>query len=260
MLRTLCLSVLAIALLQPVCAQIPSSEMDAGVAAYTSAMYERAIGHFRNAVELDPKLVVAHLYLAMCYAQMYIPGADSPDNLQQAENALAEFKRVLILSPLPQQRMQALQGLASLNFNMKRFDEARQYYRQITELDPQDAEAYFSLAVVDWTEAYTPRMDLRQSMGLKPTDEMISSSGCNLLRSMNQEKVEDGIRNLQKAIEIRCDYDDAMAYMNLMYREKTEYECDDPTARQADLKQADIWVDRTMAVKKAKAEAATTAH
>jgi len=150
--------------------------------------------------------------------------------------------------------------MASLDFNLKRFDDARQYYRQMIELDPNDAEAYYSVAVVDWTEAYTPRMDLRQSMGLKPTDEMISTSGCSLLRSMNQEKVEDGIRNLQKAIDIRCDYDDAMAYMNLLYREKADYECDDPAARQADLKQADIWVDRTMAVKKAKTEAATASH
>ncbi len=103
-------------------------------------------------------------------------------------------------------------------------------------------------------------MDLRQSMGLNRTDLMTSVSGSNLLRSMNQEKVEDGIRALHKAIDIRCDYDDAMAYMNLLYREKADYECDDPVAREADLKRADEWVDRTMAVKKAKAEKATAAH
>ena len=260
MLRTLWLAVLAVALLHPLCAQTVSSEMNAGIEAYKAAMYESAIVHFRKAAELEPRLVVAHLYLATSFAQMYIPGAESADNLQHAENSLAEFKRVLELSPSPDQRMQTLRGLASLNFSLKHFDEARQYYHQIVELDPQDAEAFYSLAVVDWTEAYTSRMDLRQSMGLKPTDLMTSISGCNLLRSMNQEKVEDGIRNLQKAIDIRCDYDDAMAYMNLLYREKAEYECDDPTAREADLKLADLWVDRTMAVKKAKAEAKTSPH
>jgi hypothetical protein len=44
-----------------------------------------------------------------------------------------------------------------------------------------------------------------------------------------------------------------MAYMNLMYREKADVECDDPAARAADLKSADDWVDKTMATKKEKA-------
>ena len=45
-----------------------------------------------------------------------------------------------------------------------------------------------------------------------------------------------------------------MAYMNLMYRERADVQCDDLVAREADLKTADDWVDKTMACKKAKAE------
>ncbi len=45
-----------------------------------------------------------------------------------------------------------------------------------------------------------------------------------------------------------------MAYMNLMYRERADIQCEDPSARAADLKTADEWVDKTMATKKAKAE------
>jgi hypothetical protein len=59
---------------------------------------------------------------------------------------------------------------------------------------------------------------------------------------------------LNKALKLREDYDDAMAYMNLMYRERADVQCDDAAARAADLKEADGWVDRTMATKKAKAE------
>jgi tetratricopeptide (TPR) repeat protein len=233
--------------------------MNAGVDAYKSAKYEAAIAHFRKATTLDPNLAVAHIYLGSAYAQMYIPGDESADNLQHAENSLAEFKKVLEFSPWQDQRISSLKGLASLNFNLKRYDDARQCYQQIIELDPQDPESYYSLAVIDWTEAYEPRM-LHQSMGLKPTELITSVSACNLLRSMNQEKVEDGIRALHKAIDIRCDYEDAMAYMNLLYREKADYECDDPVAREADLKRADEWVDRTMAVKKDKAEKTAAAH
>ena len=70
----------------------------------------------------------------------------------------------------------------------------------------------------------------------------------------NGPSIQEGIDSLNKAIQLRPDYDDAMAYMNLMYREKADVECDDLNARQEDLKTADHWVDKTIAAKKAKAE------
>jgi hypothetical protein len=60
----------------------------------------------------------------------------------------------------------------------------------------------------------------------------------------------------KKAINLRPDYDDAMAYMNLMYREKADVECDGRVPREQDLKTANEWVDKTIAAKKAKVEEA----
>src|SRR6266436_5718274 len=77
---------------------------------------------------------------------------------------------------------------------------------------------------------------------------------CEMLRDKNSAVIQDGITMLQKALDLRPDYDDAMAYLNLLYREKGDLECDDPAARAADLKTADEWVDKTMATKKIKAE------
>jgi len=36
-----------------------------------------------------------------------------------------------------------------------------------------------------------------------------------------------------------------------LYRERAEYECDDPEVRKADLKTADEWVDKAIAAKNA---------
>jgi len=77
---------------------------------------------------------------------------------------------------------------------------------------------------------------------------------CHALKEKGAQFIQDGIDDLNKAIQLRPDYDDAMAYLNLLYREKADLECDDPAARAADLKTADEWVDKTMAVKKARAE------
>jgi hypothetical protein len=65
--------------------------------------------------------------------------------------------------------------------------------------------------------------------------------------------VKDGIENLSKALQLRRDYDDAMAYMNLMYREQANIQCSDPAKYGEDLKTADHWVDVTLTTKKKKA-------
>jgi hypothetical protein len=41
-----------------------------------------------------------------------------------------------------------------------------------------------------------------------------------------------------------------------MYRERADIQCDDSEAYKADMKTADDWVDKTMAIKKAKADKA----
>jgi hypothetical protein len=43
---------------------------------------------------------------------------------------------------------------------------------------------------------------------------------------------------VNKALQLRPDYDDAMAYMNLMYRERSDIQCDDSAASSADLNDA----------------------
>jgi len=136
---------------------------------------------------------------------------------------------------------------------------AKEYYRKAADIDPNDPEIYYSIAVIDWSDAYKKRMEERAKVGLKLTDEVKDKKTCSeLLKGINSMKpeVEDGIANLDKALKLRPDYDDAMAYLNLMYREQADLDCANPAARADDLKTADMWVDKTMATKKAKAEKA----
>lgn len=228
--------------------------LNKGVQAYKSAKYEEAINRFKEAAELDPELMVAKLYLATAYAQQYVPGIDSPDNNRMAEAAIAEYQKVVDANPDQEQKVTGLKGIASLYFGQKKFDQAKEYHRKVLEVDPNDPETYYSIAVIDWTQTYTPRMEERAKIGLKPDEPLKDKKVCQMLRDKNLQTVQEGIDMLTKAIELRQDYDDAMAYLNLLYRERADIQCDDPEARAADLKQADEWVEKTMATKKAKAE------
>jgi tetratricopeptide (TPR) repeat protein len=233
-------------------------QLNKGVQAYKNAKYEDAIEHFKDAVELDPSLINARLYLATAYMGQYIPGADSPDNNRFAEQAIATFKEVLDKNPPKEQQIHSLKGIASMYFQQKKWNDAKEYYDKVAQLDPNDPETYYSIAVIDWTQSYQKRMEERAKLGLKPTDELKDKKDCATIitniKAINGPMVDDGVAKLQKALQLRPDYDDAMAYLNLLYREKADMDCDDVDQRKTDLKTADDWVDKTMATKKAKAE------
>jgi tetratricopeptide (TPR) repeat protein len=247
------LTILAMMLMAAGCTKLQArDQLNKGVQSYKNARYEEAISHFKRAVELDNKLLNARLYLATAYAQQYIPGADTEDNNRMANSAIEEYKNVLQSDP---NNVGSVKGIAYLYLQMKKFDQAKEYYKKAAQIDPKDPETYYSVAVIDWTEAYQPRMEERAKLGLKPTEPLKDKKICEALKSKSEAAVEDGIQMLNQALQLRPDYDDAMAYMNLLYRERADYNCNNEQSV-ADLKTADEWVDKTMATKKAKAEKA----
>jgi tetratricopeptide (TPR) repeat protein len=226
-------------------------ELNHGVQSYKAANYAAAIQHFRNATDLDPKNAVAHLYLATTYAQQYIPGVNTPDNNRLADSAISEYEAVLQINP---QSMDSMKGIGYLQLQSKRFDEAKLSFRKAIEVDPKDPETYYSVGVIDWTQAYTKRMAVFSNLNLTQDQSLISKAECWEVRSANEAAVQDGMEMLTKAIELRPDYDDAMAYMNLIYRERANIQCSDPTNYRSDMDKADHWVDMTLNIKKTKAE------
>ena len=260
-IRLLTLAAATLALLSSVgCSKLRArDQLNKGVTAYKNAKYEEAIDHFQQAVALDPSLINAKMYLATAFAQQYIPGADTPENNKMAEQAIEQYRRVLEMNPARDQKVNSAKGIAYLYLNMKKFDDAKKYYRMAADIDPNDPEPYYSVGVIDWTASYQPRMEERAKLGLKPDENLNPKNKdqkkvCEELKVRNMPAIQEGIDSLNKAIQLRSDYDDAMAYMNLMYRERADVECDDLNARQQDLKTADHWVDQTLSTKKAKAE------
>jgi tetratricopeptide (TPR) repeat protein len=225
-------------------------QLNKGVQSYKNARYEEAIEHFKTAVSLDPGLLNARIYLATAYAQQYVPGAETDDNKRYAAQAIEEYKKVLAVDP---GNVNSVKGIAYLYLQEKQFDRAKQYYNKAVQIDPNDPESYYSVAFIDWTQAYKFRQEERNKLAMKATDPLKDINVCQQVKEHSSPAVEEGIGLLNKALQLRQDYDDAMAYLNLMYRERADYECDNLQARAADLKTADSWVDRTIATKREKA-------
>lgn len=231
--------------------QAAREELNQGVKAYRAANYDEAIRHFENAVRMDPELKVGRLYLATAYAQEYVPGVETPENLDLATKAIDQYNQVLRLDPLS---MSALKGIAFLNLQLKHFDEARQSYKKAIQADPNDPETYYSVGVIDWSVAYRDITTEKTKQKLQPEDAMIQLPACKDLRAAQLANIEEGLAMLARAIEMRKDYDDAMVYTNLLYHLRADIQCGDAAAFAADIKKANDWADQAMAARKARAK------
>ena len=225
-------------------------ELNNGVRAYKEGRYEDATAHFQNAVRLDANLSEARVYLATTYrSNMRIPESDpSP------ERSLEQFQKILQSQPDKASQIAALKGIASAYVDLNKFDDAKDYQRKVLEQDPADPVAYYDIGAIDWTQTFMPNQALRTRFHIKPNAVIAPARACAELRAKNQALVKEGIDMLNQAIKLPNDYDDAMAYLNLIYRQKADIDCGDPDQRARDLKTADSYVEQAMAVKRRKAE------
>lgn len=225
-------------------------QLNKGVQAFKNARYEEAVTNFQNAIKLDPEYEAAKLYLATAYSYQVVPNLDTPENLKVAQKALDGFNEVLAKDP---KDLTALKQIASIDRNIKKLDDAKEYEKKVIAIAPEDAEAHYTVGVVDWMQAYKAAITILAADGLTDdgTGNVKKSKGaCQKLQAANTATVDEGLQYLTKAVDINKTYDDAMQYLNLTYRRKADLECGDDVARKADLATADEWSQKAMGARK----------
>jgi len=225
--------------------------LNKGVQAFKSAKFAEAAEFFQKATDLDPDFPTARLYLATAYMSQYIPGAQSEENMAMAKKAHDEFLKVLEKSP---NDAVALASIASLFYHQKKFDEAEEWYRKVIAADPNNKESYYTLGVIAWGRTFPKRMEARAQLSMKPEDPgpIKDKKVREEVAAANLPVVEEGMKNLEAALKIDPEYDDAMAYMNLLHRERADIQAD-VEAHKRDTDAADQWVQKTLETKKIKA-------
>lgn len=251
------------------CAKLRARDLlNKGVAAFKNAQFDTAVEDFKQAKELDPDLLNARLYLATAYASQYIPGAPSDENMRHGQEAIAEYQSVLEKAP---DNLSAIDGLASILYQMagqpfdqKKFEQSKEYHQKHIALKPQDPQPYYSVGVIDWALAYRGNTETRADYNkahinkqIKDTDPLPPDVRASYAQKYGP-MVDDGINSLKKAIELKPDYDDAMTYLNLLYRRKADM-VESASERDALTKQADDLLDKVKEIKQKRAEQPTPA-
>ena len=229
-------------------------QLNKGVDAYKSGKYEEAIGHFQKATELDPSLPMAKSYLATALAQNIVPGLDTQENLKTADQAISIFQEVLAKRP---DDVNSLKQIAGIYFSIKKLDEAKTWQKKVLAVDAKDPEAAYTIGVIDWTEAHENTLKALVPAGINDDGEGNAKAPKKVMDTIKDENsalVEEGLQYLNQAVANRANYDDAMAYLNLIYRCKADLDFGNDAARKADLAQAVEWRDKAMGTRKANEE------
>jgi tetratricopeptide (TPR) repeat protein len=252
---------------------------------YRDGQYSEAVAMFREAEQFVPGFWVLWINLGYTCRQMLVPGAKTAENARAAECALDAFKRLQQLKPsdprgpaLYEQTLfetdqydvlakmytrrveqnpadeEALNGLIQVHSKWPdHLDDAIAWYRKKADLKPHDAEAQYAVGVFVWHQlfvkgggsdkaSFDPRPDPSKK-GQQKTPP--PSAPGEIVGTQRIELCDLGIRYLERAIEQRSKYHEAMSYLNLLHLQKSYAYLDDPDQWQRCVDIAAEWREKT---------------
>lgn len=263
MKKVLCLvAALSLGLSSLGCQKIKARmEIKAANEAYQKEDYAGALPHYIAARKIDPSFPDLDRLIGYSQIGLYVPDDKTPKNEAHADAAIQELNNYL--RKRPDDRI-ARDALINMYLNANRTTQAIDYFRNYLQGHPADLEAVKSIATL-----YAKQGDFNESLNWYEKITLLDSKNpesfyifgvvCYEKVSKNPpadlaQKVEiinRGKDALQHAIDMKPDYFEAMAYLNLLWRQQALTETD-PVKAQQDIAQADQVRNRAVEIIKAK--------
>jgi beta-lactamase regulating signal transducer with metallopeptidase domain len=222
------------------------ARMKEAVDAYNRGDFKTAIGQFTSAAALEPANPNPKLFLANALMRDFYAQEGAPDT-RLLTAARRQYEEVLARDA---RNRQAVAGMTTIAMDGKQFREAREWAEKLAAIDPNDKTAWYTMGVLDWAMVFPEYQRAKQAAGGKQEDYRIPDA--NLRKSLRDEylpRVVEGKRMLVKALALDPQYDQAMAYLNLLLRIESGM-WDDPALAEALIAKADAWVGKALAAKR----------
>jgi len=259
MKKVLCLlAALTLALTSFSCRKIEARmEIKQANEAYQKEDYATALTHYQRAKNIDPSFPELERMIGYSQIGLYVPDDKTPQNEAHADAAIAQLSAYL--KKKPDDRI-ARDALINMYLNANRTSQAIDYFRNYLAEHPADLEAVKSIATL-----YAKQGDFNQSLNWyqkitlldakNPESFYIFGVVCYEKVAKNppadaaqkRDIIEKGKAALQHAIDMKPDYFEAMAYLNLLWRQQALTETD-PVQAQKDIAEADRIRGKTMEI------------
>jgi len=235
--------------------------------AYEKEDYRTALEHYKKARDIDSEFADLDRMIGYSQIGLYIPDDKTPANEAHADAAIQELSKYL--KKKPEDRI-ARDALINMYLNANRTSQAIDYFRSYLTDHPADLEAVKSIATLyakqgdfneslNWYEKIT-LLDSKNPesfyiYGVVCYEKVAKNPPADLTEKM--AIIEKGKGALQHAIDLKPDYFESMAYLNLLWRQQALLDAaTDPVKAQADVAQADAIRNRAVEIIRAKKAAA----
>jgi TonB family protein len=132
-------------------------------------------------------------------------------------------------------------------------DEAQVQFERVVAIEPNNTAAFYSLGVIGWMRVFPALRTARAQLSMEPEtpgplrDRAVRA----VLNAKYGLRVSDAIVCLERVVALDPQNNEAMGYLNLMYRAKADLEETDQAAS-ADSASADRWVHQALDAARAK--------
>ncbi len=204
---------------------------------YKAQGYLKSIEWYRYATYLNPDLEVAYKNAAFAYMGEYKPGSKHPKDLRYAQGAIDNLTRYL--ERVPGDR-DVENYLLTMYLQTERYDEAAAYFQEqlkARDSDPAVAsEMMLRIGMIyakkgdfeSSLEWYKKRAEIEKdnpealyTIGVLCWDKVFHSP-LTIDFDRRKQLIDMGLDYLTRATSIRDNYFEAVAYINLLYREKAK--------------------------------------
>lgn len=239
--------------------------------------YKAAVQEYTEAERLHPTLPVILLNKGLACRQLMVPGGKSAENQRAVDCALDAFKRLKEVNPADPRGDQlyiqtlfdaerwgelirifedklraepkdlaSMSGLIQVYSRAGNWEKALHWEMERAKLQPKNAEAQYGVGVYIWNLLYQnggadDKSTFDPRPGAKNTILFPQFNTTDIQGEQRARLADQGISYLQKAIELRPSYREAMTYLNLLYRQKSFAYFDRPEEWQAAVDAAETW-------------------
>lgn len=189
--------------------------------------FEKAEQYFQGLIGLDPDTPERYYALADVYERFH-----DENEMPLLEQAIEAYKKPVEMNP---NDPLAYRQVANLLNKYGRFEETMDWLARARDVDADDPEGYYLIAVHYWDKVY-------RDPDLETGDK--------------REYIDLGLEQLDQSLAIDDEYVDALIYKNLLLREKAKV---DPSESEALIAEANELRDRAVVLREAQEEAEAAA-
>jgi tetratricopeptide (TPR) repeat protein len=227
-------------------------QLKQGNVLYENESYKDALVQFQKGLEIDPAATFAWRSVGLSAMALHRPGVEGEENQKYADTAIDAFNKYLKDYP---KDTKVEEYLTTVLINSNRWDEALARLEKDAKSNPTNADIERAIVTTLLKAGRVEEAFQRASQASKPDAQLLYSIGVACwgqsygdptLDPETRVKVVDmGLEATKKSLDLDPEFFDAMAYYNLLFREKAKLAT---TFEEADRlnKEADLWLQKAL--------------